>query len=156
MRKRTVYVLCHEGSDIGRDVYVGSTSQKLSKRLSEHKYDCHCYNKKIYEDKLLVWMFQVGVENWMIRPLLTLECSKEVIREFELVWINILKCDLNMISPIQDDKNEKDRVLRIEEKNVDEKKYFCNVCEKAFRSNWKLKRHKSTFKHSNKFFNTPD
>ena len=92
VKKRTVYVLCHEGSDIGRDVYVGSTASNLSKRLTKHKEDNlrSCNGKNKY-----VRMKQVGPEKWKLRSLLTFECSKEVIRNFESMWLSILQSDLN-------------------------------------------------------------
>ena len=35
-------------------------------------------------------MHQVGFENWVMRPLLTLECSNEVIRSFVRIWMNFV------------------------------------------------------------------
>ena len=51
MKKRTVYVLCHEGSDIGRDVYVGLMSRNLSQRLYNHNNTCRIHSDK-YEMRL--------------------------------------------------------------------------------------------------------
>ena len=60
VKKRTVYVLCHEGSDVGRDVYVGSTLQTMTGKMRTHKKNfLEAYNKK---NKLFNRMRQVGVE----------------------------------------------------------------------------------------------
>ena len=77
-RKRVVYLLCNKNSDFGRDVYVGSTSQPLAQRLSNHKTDCLRIGN--VENKLYKRMREVGLENWVMRPLLTLECSRDAIR----------------------------------------------------------------------------
>ena len=37
IKNRTVYMLCR--TDGGNDIYIGSTSQPLGKRFTEHKYN---------------------------------------------------------------------------------------------------------------------
>ena len=46
-------------------------------------------------------MIEVGLSNWVMRPLLTLECTRDVILGFERMWCKILSSDLNTYSPIQ-------------------------------------------------------
>ena len=114
MTKWTVYLLCNENLDLGRDVYVGSTSLTLAKRLSNHKNDCSRIGNE--ENKLYVRMREVGLENWIMRPLLTLESTGDEIRAFERMWCEILRSDLNTISPIRSAaeryQNNKEVILR--------------------------------------------
>ena len=99
MTKWTVYLLCNENSDFGRDVYVGSTSLTLAKMLSSHKNDCSRIGNE--ENNLYVRMREVGLENWIMRPLLTLESTRDEVRAFERMWCEILRSDLNSYSPIR-------------------------------------------------------
>ena len=98
-RKRVVYLLCHKDSDFGRDVYVGSTSQTLAQRLSNHKTDCLRIGNE--ENKLYVRMREVGLDKWITRPLLTLESTRDVIRTFEKMWCKIINTDLNSYDPMR-------------------------------------------------------
>ena len=146
VKRRTVYLMCHEGSDIGCDVYVGSTSFNLSQRLTKHKEDnlrpCNTKNK------LYVRMKQVGPEKWKLRSLLTLKCSKEVIRNFESMWINILQSDLNSNTAfLKNGRQHNEYVKSYQKRNIVEKKYPCEVCETAFQSNYHLKQHRRSLKH---------
>ena len=45
-------------------------------------------------------MLEVGLENWEIVPLLTLECTQDEIHAFERKWADLLEADLNSISLI--------------------------------------------------------
>ena len=156
VKTRTAYLMCHEGSDIGRDIYVGSTSMNLKSRFREHKRNCY-HQKFFVGNKLCDRMCQVGVENWTTRPLLTLECTKDVIRSFERMWCNILRCDLNMRIPLLNDNGKnKERVARVVKRNIEEKKYFCEVCDKPFQSKWHLNQHRDTLKHQFTFLNSLD
>ena len=96
---RTVYLLCNENSDFGQDVYVGSTLLSLARRLSLHKNDSLRIGN--VGSKLYTRMQQVGLENWVMRPLLTLVCSRDEIRTFEKMWWDILRADLNSYFPIR-------------------------------------------------------
>ena len=99
MTVRTVYLLCHKNSDLGSDVYVGSTTQTLAKRLACHKNDSLRIGNE--NNKLYKRMRVIGLENWVMRPLLSLGISCDEIRRFEKMWCEILRCDLNTYSPIQ-------------------------------------------------------
>ena len=110
---RTIYLLCNENSDFGRDVYVGSTSLPLAQRLACHK--CDSARNGNVGNKLYTRMREVGLESWVIRPLLSLECSRDEIRVFERTWLNILRSDLNSNDPIQTEaerRGKKSSVLR--------------------------------------------
>ena len=151
MTVRTVYLLCNENLDLGRDVYVGSTSQTLSQRLCEHKR--HAKQQRRANYKLYKRMREVGLENWIIRPLLSLEstmCSRDDIRKFEKMWCEIFNVDLNTLSPITSAEERREReVLRYKENrdvilrkkairyetNRDSERFFCELCEKSFSAN---------------------
>ena len=240
VKKRVVYLLCHEGSDMGVDVYVGSTSQTLAKRLRNHKFDSERIGNE--DNKLYKRMQTVGLENWVMRPLFTLECTRDEIRVFERMWCNILRSDINSSLPIrtmalaygvsyrrdvklsakcrcevcglnfesrkdrgkhnkgsnhkqvylfslglrssitqtvkeereydkryyQNNKevlrqkkaeyhqNNKDVIKQRYQNNIDTKKYYCDVCDKPFHSNWKLNQHKDSLKHQFTFLNSLD
>ena len=101
----SVYLICHEGSEIGKDVYVGSTSQSLTARLSAHKSSASRPGGK--NNKFYKRMREVGLKNWVIRPLLSLEstiCSHDDIRKLERAWCEKLRSDLNTCLPFQTDK----------------------------------------------------
>ena len=98
IKTRTVYCLTKRIADENYDVYVESTSMSLEKRLSYHKSDARqkrCAKPKIYQR-----MNEVGLNNWKIVPLLTLECTRDEIRSFERKWCEVLEADLNMRLPI--------------------------------------------------------
>ena len=99
-KDRTVYLLSHKNSDLGRDVYVGSSSLPLAKRLTCHKSAC----SKLGNDgsKLYKRMREVGPNNWFMRPLLSLEstiCSSDDIRAFQRMWCEVVRSDLNAKCP---------------------------------------------------------
>ena len=95
---RTVYLLHSKGSEFGKNMYVGSTSQSIEKQLSEHRG--HAKQKRNENRKLYRRMLEVGLENWEIVPLLTLKCSRDEIRAFEREWADLLEADLNSVSPM--------------------------------------------------------
>ena len=101
-------------------------------------------------------MKQVGLENWKIVPLFEKTCKKDEILKVEKKWIEILDADLNKKSPLIDDRRERDRVAIIYKRNIAEKKYYCEVCEKAFQTNWFLNQHKDSLIHNYAFLNSLD
>ena len=103
IKNRTVYMLYR--TDCGNDVYVGSTSQPLGKRLSEHKYNAGNPSRlKWYGgSKLYEKMRVVGVHNWEIVPLLTFACNRDTICEFEREWVKTLNTNLNTFYPVNED-----------------------------------------------------
>ena len=176
MSKWTVYLLCNKNSDFGSDVYLGSTSKPLAQRLRLHKNDCLRIGYE--ENKLYKRMREVGFENWIIRQLLSLEstmCTRNDIRKFEKMWCEILNADLNTNSPITttEEKREHDvaysaayRKENKEEisrkkaeyyrKNRNSKKFFCELCQKSFSTNQKLKKHFNSLAHQYAFLNSLD
>ena len=153
VKKRTVYVLSKKITDENYDVYVGSTTMSMTKRLYDHKYHCQ---QKFYDSKLYVRMRQVGLDGWKISPLYEKTCTKDEIRKVEKKWIEILDADLNKNSPFSDDSRERERQMRLQNRYVDEKRFFCEVCEKAFQSGRKLSRHKDSLKYQFTSLNSLD
>ena len=96
---RTVYLVCHGKSEIGKDVYVGSTSQTLARRLSAHRSKASRPGNE--GNKFYKRMREVGLENWVIRLLESAICSEDDIRKLERTWCKILRSDLNSKLPIR-------------------------------------------------------
>ena len=104
-------------------------------------------------------MREVGINNWKISPLFEKTCGKDEIRKFEKKWVEILDADLNTNLPVNKSNEQKlknVRTRRSRDRNLEEKKYFCEVCEKAFQSNWNLNQHKDSLTHQFTFLNSLD
>ena len=158
IKPRTVYLLkrTDKEEDDGKDLYVGSTSLTLKKRLQIHIHDA-----KICNSKLNKRMAEVGLKNWEIIPLLSRTCNRNTICEVERKWIGILNSDLNTLSPIDTEnkwkhigkeKMERERYYG----HIQYKTYYCNVCNKAFGKIFALKRHFESLKHQYTYLNSPD
>ena len=103
IKNRTVYMLCRKGKkEDGAGIYIGSTFKTLEKRLSGHRSDAQ--SLKNGGSKVYKRMREIGLQNWKMVPLLTFACDKKTILEFEKQWIGLIGADLNMISPITDQK----------------------------------------------------
>ena len=96
---RTVYLVCHKGSEVGKDCYVGSTGQTLTKRLAAHR--SRAFRPENENNKLYRRMREIGLRNWVIRPLETMICSEDEIRKLERAWCEKFRSDLNSVSPIR-------------------------------------------------------
>ena len=117
-------------------------------------------------------MREIGVNNWIIIPLLTFSCDKKTIRKFEREWCNQLNADHNSYSPFSDfDSTSKEyfnnyRKLNREKirqgidechkSNIQNKKYHCSTCDKSFRCNHGLKKHFGSLNHSYAYMNSLD
>ena len=88
---------------------MGSTSQLLKERLRCHRKNARKFKMLGYSEnnKLFTRLKDAGLKKWKIIPLVTFSCDKKTIFECERNWIQILKTDLNMISPITDRKKYK-------------------------------------------------
>ena len=96
IKPRTVYLLKRTDKPYDcTDIYVGSTSQSLKRRLGEHRYKA-----KVFSSKLYTRMQEVGIDKWEILPLLVYVCNKKKIRKFEEEWIKVLNVDLNVYSSL--------------------------------------------------------
>ena len=157
IKPRIVYKLVRtDKPEDGTDVYVGSTSKSLKLRLQQHRKD-----SKRCKNKLYTRIKEVGVDNWGILPLLIHVCNQEEIREFERCWIALLSPDLNTYSPL-DTNNKWDHIGLKELKrkhyydSIKSKRYYCDICDKAFGNITNLERHLKTLKHSYAYMDSVD
>ena len=179
IKNRTVYMLCRtdKTEDDGTDIYIGSTSRPLKERLWEHQKKARKFKMLGYSvnNKLFTRMFDVGIRNWRIIPLLTFAWDQKTIFEFEKQWIDLIGAGLNIRSPITDRKKykagcyigNKEVISRRranyykENKqvvlqrgrdyrgfNVLNKVHHCDVCDKSFRYRKDLNKHYKTLAHS--------
>ena len=170
IKERAVYLLKRtDKSYDGTDVYVGSTSLSLKRRLCNHRSDSLRIGNK--NNKLYVKMREVGLDNWEMVSLLSITCDRKTILEFEKEQCNKLNSDLNSNSPVLNLENRKEYSANYRELNKEtikqqkaeyyklnkqNKKYYCDVCEKSFRSNGDLQRHFNTLKHGYTYLNSLD
>ena len=157
IKPRTVYLMQRTDKIYdGTEIYVGSTSKTLRRRLFDHRGEAlRIYNES---NKLYTRMQEVGVYNWEITLLETNPlCDKREIFILEKKWIEKLKPNLNMRFPIREN-NEKsrERARNYILKNLEEKRYHCNLCEKTFEHSGNLKRHLKTSKHFWKYIYSVD
>ena len=157
IKQRTVYLLKRtDKPDDGTDIYVGSTSQPLRRRLKNHGVYSWLDNK----NKLHKRMSEVGKYNWKMISLLTHACDKKTILEFENAWIKILNTDLNTISPLNENRNDSNiesaRLKRHYCNSIESKRYHCNICNKSFGKLYNLRRHCNSLKHQYAYLNSID
>ena len=160
IKERVVYVITRtsKADDDNTDIYVGSTSYSLKKRLCEHRSTARGAgneNNKLYER-----MREVGVDSWKITPLLSQLCDKKTIRELEREKCSELNADLNTLSPIRtpDEKRQYDAAYSAAyyEKNKQKKRYYCEVCDISFGYNRDLQKHLKTSRHFWKYIYSVD
>ena len=154
IKSRTVYLLKRtDKEDDGADIYVGITSLSLPQRLTNHRQHSKISNSRLYKR-----MDEVGLQKWEIVPLVVVpSCGKIEILNFEKSWIGLLNPDLNINSPIKEnDEKARERVKKHYSNNLESKKNFCSVCDKAFGYSGDLKRHLKSLKHSYNYMNSVD
>ena len=154
IKPRTVYQLVRtDKPDNWTDIYVGSTSLPLNRRLSKHRTAAGIENSRLYTR-----MLEVGIYKWKIVPLLTYPCDQKTIREFEKTWIDVLNSDLNTNSPLDENSNVNniEVIKKHYRDSIESKKYYCDVCDKSFGKIFNLKRHFNSLKHSYAYMNSVD
>ena len=160
IKNRTVYMLCrtHKPED-GTDIYIGSTSQSLPQRFSQHKQDTGNPSRLKYHgggSRLYQRMREVGVHNFKIVPLLTFACNRDTIFEFEREWVKAIGANLNTFSPISEDVAGREYQRRYGKKNKEKRRYCCALCNLTSKSKYNLERHFDTLKHSYAWLNSLD
>ena len=112
IKLRIVYVLTRKNKADAddTDLYVGSTSHRLGKRLYQHLYNSENFIKRgLSEDnRLYKRIREVGLENWEVLPLLSRTCDVKTIRELERKWVRILGAGLNSYLPITSKEEKKE------------------------------------------------
>ena len=124
-------------------IYVGSTTQSLSKRMGKHRSDAPCGNSKFYKH-----INDIGVDNFYIELIETYPCnSNDELQKREGEWIRQLGT-LNQTVPgrtkqqyREDNKDKiretmqqyrtinKDKLLEKQQQYKEQRKYICNcVC----------------------------
>ena len=131
-------------------------------------------------NRLYARMNDIGLGDWEVLPLLSRTCDIETICEVERKWIRILGADLNSNLPVREEETRKEyevayyeknketlsqkqaayrennrdlvrqRALNSQMKNIENKKYYCDVCNIACRDNYALKKHLDSYKHFEK------
>ena len=165
VKTRTVYCLTKNFSDENFDSYIGSTSMSLESRLNWHKFSAtqkRCENSKIYRR-----MNEVGLENWKIVPLLTLECIRNEILTFERKWLEVLAADLNSYLPVitYEETRQKKAEYRAKNREVILRKQaeyraknreVLLLKKGSLGCDRELKRHNNSLKHQFTFLNSLD
>ena len=156
IRNRTVYMLCR--TDGGTGIYIGSTLQPLDERFKQHKQNAGNPSRlKWYGgSKLYKKMREVGVNRWKIVPLLTIPCDRAEICEYEQEWIKALNADLNMTAAVNGDAALREYYKQRHRNNKETKRFYCEICDVAYGSNYNLKKHFDTLKHSYAWLNSID
>ncbi len=156
-----IYKIWWEDKD---DLYVGSTKQKLSYRMRNHRADCN----RNRQYKLQVAMREYGYDfNYIILKSYNVSCREEQMKK-EQKWINKLKPNLNKNNPVnQMTKSEYDKIYKEKNKerikknhkiwrdnnrDIVNKVVKCECGEISMRSN--LARHKRSKKHQRNLIST--
>ena len=151
---QTVYMVHNRNSKTGKDTYVRSTSQTLSKRLADHR--SNAFRPGNEENKFYKRMREVGLENWEIVLLLTLECTPKEIRALERGWCETLEADLNTSLPIRTKEEALAYWVRYRKSVKLSAKHRCEVCNLNFESGKDQRKHNETLKHQYAFLNSLD
>ena len=86
-------MLCRtDKTEDGTDIYIGSTSQRLERRLCRHRYRAKNFLEQGYSEnnRLYKQMNDVGIKKWQVIPLLTFAWDQKTIYEFEKSWVKAL------------------------------------------------------------------
>ena len=147
-------MLCR--TDGGNDVYIGSTSCPLGKRLADHRHKAGNPSRYYGGSKLYQKMLEVGVHRWKIIPLLTFACNRDTIFEFEREWVKATGASLNTFSPVNGDIVQKECDRRRRRRNKETKWFYCEICDIKCKDKYDLRRHLGTLKHSYAWLNSLD
>ena len=155
IKERVVYLLQRTDKIYdGTDIYVGSTSLSLERRLQFHRSRSKL--EKYGNTKLYKKMCEVGLNNWEMISILSFTCDKKTILKFEKEKYYELNADLNTYSPFSGFENKKEYFANFRELNKQKEIYHCNICEKSFGTNWILQKHFNSLKHQRVYLNSVD
>ena len=88
--------ICIIRSTINDSTYLGSTTQKLSERMAQHRKQCKYSARHRQCMQVLTMMYELGIEHFYVELLENDSCnSSEELRKREGELIRELKPDLN-------------------------------------------------------------
>lgn len=144
-------------------IYVGSTKNRLSRRLSQHKADSR---KLTQTRKLCVHMREVGVDNFQILQLAAVEVKdKEELRAIEDRYIRELRAiedGFNQHNAVFNEQTKKATQRRhyvnnkevkytynkqVREENKTKKRFYCVLCDHTAMCNAELGDHLKSIRH---------
>jgi hypothetical protein len=123
--------------EVEREIYIGSTKQKLSTRQVEHNYSLNNPNSKKYNYPLYKFCREKKVKKIICELLETVEDSE--LRILEQEYIKMLEPSLNTrrVFEIREERLEQHR-------KQNQKKSNCPICNKEMRKH-NINRHINTF-----------
>ena len=94
-------------------------------------------------------------------PLITYPCDQKTIREFEKKWVEVLNADLNACSPLNavnrwNNGKGKEVKRKLYYSNIQNKVFYCDICDKSFGWKSNLQKHLNTLSHSYAYLNSID
>ena len=137
------------------EIYIGSTwDMKDRLRLHYHK----CYNKNTKDYNYTVYKYireNGGWDNFEMTIIDSGECEDELeLHCAEQFYIdmaggidNLLNSRNALVLPEEARKREDISRDRIQKKNIETKRFLCEMCDKCFQDNYDLQRHLETNKH---------
>ena len=151
-----VYEIVSKDKSITK-TYIGSTWD-MNERKRTHKKNC--YNEKNRKYNTPVYRYireNGGWDNWNMIVIESgdcmdrteLECAEQFYIDMSGGIKNLLNSYDAIIIPEQ--RKEKDIIYYTKciQKNIDTKRFYCESCNKAYRSNRDLQRHYKSNKHIN-------
>jgi hypothetical protein len=134
-------------NDIDDEIYVGSTTQTLAKRMAWHRGSCVMkakMNRKVYQH-----MIKLGRDNFRIILLEEYPCNNRMeLEQRERYFVENLKPSLNSIVPARTRTNKEYRRDNVEKIRVQKQKYY------EENKNWILEHNKEYREKSKEKINT--
>lgn len=129
-------------------IYVGSTTQTLSQRFTDHKKSTTL--KRCEKWKIIKHMNQIGKKNFKIILIEEIKCkNKDTLTAREQYWMDLLKPTLNQcFSNGKDYKKLQNKWNKADNKRKELRKHDIIICEcgTEVRKQWRIQ-HKKTKYH---------
>ena len=154
MTQGVIYRLVCKDENI-KDTYIGSCDD-MHKRHICHKNKCNNSKTKQYNTPVYKFIREHGgIDNWDMELIEECECRDtrhlETVEQFYIDVEGGIEFLLNEQDAIQD--NEKNKIIKHESsincarRHIDNKDFYCECCDHAFRNNSQLQRHYNTKRH---------
>ena len=133
-----------------KDRYIGSCWD-LHTRNRKHRSRCH--NDKSKEYNAPVYKFirdNGGYDNWYMVTLDCVDCEDHELVEYEQHYIDIhggIDFLLNHINAVRDKARKSLQDKKRHQRDIENKRFYCECCDKAFRETYGLQRHFKTEIH---------